>query len=133
MFSNMPSVDPVLTDKPEGFNPYKAYVSGGFFFFVVLNELVKRYATPLPETATRKTKWKWRNTLVSFVHSVMTGAMSPVAFYRSQSLRDDMIDGYSDMALMLVGEFLHPVQFSSIWHKYSPPQGSPSGTSSTTS
>ncbi len=70
-----------------GFNPWKAYVSFGLFFFVALNAAVKRFAVPLPETASRQQKWKWCNILVSLVHSTMTGLAAPVVFYLDPALQ----------------------------------------------
>ena len=88
------------------FNHYKAYVSFGFFFFVVLNGVVRRYAVPLPESASRQQRWKWCNILVSFFHSTMTGLCAPLVFYLNPTLQEDMINGYSDFAHRIVGEYL---------------------------
>ena len=112
MPSSKPSPYPRSSSPPGGaedgeeeeFNAYKAYVSFGFFFFVVLNGFIRRYGVPLPDTASRQQRWKWCNILVSFVHSAMTGLCAPLVFYLNPALQEDMVNGYSDFAHMLVGK-----------------------------
>jgi len=88
-----------------GFNPYPAYVAGGFFFFTAVNVLVQNWLCwPLPADRSRKQRWKWCNICVSFCHSTLTGFCAPLVFYLSPTAREDMINGYSDFAHALVGK-----------------------------
>ena len=47
-------------------------------------------------------KWKWRNTLTSFIHSTLTGLWSIIIFVADPSFADDMINGYSKSGHLLI-------------------------------
>jgi len=106
------------------FNPWKAYVAGGFFVFVCVNHLTK-FTVPDHMQLTLHSNWKWRNTLTSFLHSLTTGLWAPIVFYLQPSLADDMIKGYTDSSHALVcfsiGYFLYDFfdMFLYTWHKRS--------------
>ena len=48
------------------------------------------------------TKWKWRNTLTSFIHSTLTGLWAIFIFAADPSFAEDMINGFSTSGHMLI-------------------------------
>ena len=90
------------TQDPD-FNPYLGYVGGGFFFFVVLNGVVKEWLTPAAASGSPQQRWKWRNIAVSFTHSTMTGVGAPLAFYLHPDMCEDMIHAYNTFTHALIG------------------------------
>lgn len=106
------------------FNPYKAYIAGGFFAFVCVNYLTK-FTVPQHMQHTLSSSWKWRNTLTSFLHSLTSGIWAPLVFYLDPTLADDMIKGYTGSAHTLVcfsiGYFVYDFfdMFLYTWHKRS--------------
>lgn len=124
---NFGYTEPPYYDHPD-FNPYFGYVAGSFFFTCV------NYATRAftPSTLSRKrgetefsAKWKWRNTLTSFIHSTLTGLWAPAVFAVEPSFGDDMINGFNKSGHMLIsismGYFAYDFFDMSLytWHKRS--------------
>jgi len=92
-------------DHPE-FNPYFGYVAGGFFLFTCVN-FATRALTPATLCQKRGesefiTKWKWRNTLTSFIHSTLTGLWAIFIFAADPSFAEDMINGFCTSGHMLI-------------------------------
>jgi len=115
-------------DHPD-FNPYFGYVAGGFFLFTCINFATRALT---PSTLCQKrgesdfiTKWKWRNTLTSFLHSTLTGLWSIFIFAADPSFAEDMINGFSQSGHMLIsvsmGYFAYDFIDMSLytWHKRS--------------
>jgi len=109
------------------FNPYLAYISGGFFAFVCVNYLTN-FSLPANIRGNNSNfiaKWKWKNTLTSFTHSLLTGIWAPLAFFAEPELAKDMIRGFSPSAHALVcfsvGYFVYDFvdMFLYTWHKRS--------------
>ena len=58
------------TQDPD-FNPYLGYVGGGFFFFVVLNGVVKEWLTPAAASGSPQQRWKWRRELTGLYKTTL--------------------------------------------------------------
>ncbi|XP_069471506.1 TLC domain-containing protein 2 [Ambystoma mexicanum] len=84
-------------------------VAASFTSFHLLNRAVERLI-PAPQSAQRN-RWKWRNIWTSFVHSLLTGSWSLLAFYLHPKMAEDLISTHSPFSHSLVavsiGYFLH--------------------------
>lgn len=96
------------------------WVLGGFLFFSVCNQLL-RLAVPPTARATAAQSWKWKNTAVSLVHSLVTGPWSLYCFYEHPKLGEDLINTYTSSSHMLVsfsvGYFIHDFLDMALWHR----------------
>lgn len=125
---NFGHYEPPYYDHPD-FNPYFGYVAGSFFLFTCVNYATRLF-TPFKLSLKRgesefQAKWKWRNTLTSFIHSTLTGFWSIMIFVADPSFADDMINGYSKSGHLLIsismGYFAYDVFDMGLytWHKRS--------------
>lgn len=70
--------------------------------FCALGELVARLLTPTYCRSTADLAWKWKNILVSFIHSSLTGSWAVLCFYHNQKMVEDMIETYTAMSHCLI-------------------------------
>lgn len=97
------------------------WVLGGFLFFSACNQLLRLAVPPSAATTGKNTAWKWKNTAVSLVHSLVTGTWSLYCFYEHPKLAEDLINAYSNSSHMLisfsVGYFIHDFLDMALWHR----------------
>jgi hypothetical protein len=95
---------PPLSSKvphPDEFNPYWAYIGGGFFFCTVVHYL-SQYTTPASVATNYRRSWKWRNIATSLVHSSITAVWAPLGFYLHPDMCDYLVYAFNDCTHMLI-------------------------------
>lgn len=96
------------------------WVCGGFVFFTAWDHLL-RQMIPLSARNTNVQSWKWKNTAVSLVHSIITGCWSLLCFYEHPKLGEDLIKIYTRSSHMLVsfsvGYFMHDFLDMALHHR----------------
>ncbi|KAL7642129.1 UNVERIFIED_CONTAM: hypothetical protein RMT77_006689 [Armadillidium vulgare] len=81
-----------------------------FWIFFILNRTLN-FILPKAVLKTDKEKWKWKNIMISLIHSVVAGLWAVICFILFPEMAEDLINSYSTFAHMLVsfsvGYFLH--------------------------
>ncbi|TRY63963.1 hypothetical protein TCAL_00313 [Tigriopus californicus] len=93
---------PLPPEADPNFNPFLAYVSAGFSFFLVVNIITKCFVPESVELAGPRSVWKWQNILTSFIHSGLTGCLAPLGFYLDPNMCNDMIDAFNSFTHILI-------------------------------
>jgi len=99
---------------------YQLVIGVGAATFALVNCLTGRL---VPEVAcqTQQQKWKWRNVATSLVHSAVTGAWAPLAFYQAPEMQDDLINKFTFSSHALVsfsiGYFLYDALDMLMYHR----------------
>jgi hypothetical protein len=82
-----------------------------FTGFTVISKLIHSHFTP---TSVQYCTWRWKNILVSFIHSLLTGVWACLCFYRHPRLAEDLIHTYDTSSQCLVaisiGYFIHDIK-----------------------
>ncbi|XP_040581637.1 TLC domain-containing protein 2 [Lepeophtheirus salmonis] len=66
-------------------------VAGSFTCFWALNYCIR---LQFPWNDNQRFSWKWRNTMVSFIHSNLTGIWAPLCFVFNPVLSNDLVGAY---------------------------------------
>jgi len=81
-------------------------------FFQTLNQTVLRVGSP--KAVGRDNYWKWRNTVVSWMHALIVGVWDITCFYRYPELVLDLIAYHNmyiySMVSFSAGDILHSAQ-----------------------
>eukprot|EP00095_Tigriopus_kingsejongensis_P010601 snap_masked-scaffold1779_size28306-processed-gene-0.1 protein:Tk10601 transcript:snap_masked-scaffold1779_size28306-processed-gene-0.1-mRNA-1 annotation:"tlc domain-containing protein 2-like" len=97
--SGKPSI--MAPESDPNFNPYLAFVSLGFVFFLVVNIATQAFVPSSAATSPRSS-WKWRNIFTSLVHSTITGLLAPLVFYVDPAMCNDMIYAFNHFTHTLI-------------------------------
>ncbi|XP_067010877.2 TLC domain-containing protein 2-like [Anabrus simplex] len=60
-----------------------------------LNSFLLRFIVPRTAKQNVKQEWKWRNTVNSLIHSLITGLWSCLCFWETPEVREDLISTYT--------------------------------------
>ncbi|KAB7505850.1 TLC domain-containing protein 2 [Armadillidium nasatum] len=72
-----------------------------FWIFFILNKSLT-FVIPKAVLKTDKEKWKWKNIMISLIHSVVAGLWAVICFFLFPEMAEDLINSYSTLAHMLV-------------------------------